>query len=140
MRVRVNIARWGISTAMRQNADRAERALAARMKTDMDPFVPSRSGRLRKAVRVEKNRIIYDSPHAGVNYRGYVLVDPDTGSPFARAGVRKVRGATSNRRDGRIRYSKAGTGAYWLSKARKANMVAWQRLVAKEVTHGLDKK
>lgn len=134
MRARVRVERWGISTHLRQNADRAERALAARMREDMDPYVPSRSGALRAGTYVAGNRIIYPGPYAGAMYRGYVQVDPETGSPYARAGVRKVRS------DRKIRYSRAGATAYWLTAAKRERLREWQVLAAKEVTRGLDKK
>ena len=134
MRARVRIERWGISTHLRQNADRAERALAARMLADMDPYVPSASGRTRAAATVQGNRVVYPGPYAGVLYRGKVQVDPETRSPFARAGVRKV--AT----DRRIKYSRPGATAYWLTAAKRAKLREWQLLAAKEVTRGLDKK
>ncbi len=134
MKVKVSIERWGLSTHLRQNADRAERALAARMKADMEPFVPSRSGRIRAGARVDGNRITYPGPYSGAMYRGRVQVDPKTQSPFARPGVRKVAS------DRRIRYSTPGTSAYWLTPAKRAHLSEWQKLVAKEITHGLDKK
>lgn len=134
MRVVVHIERWGITTHLRQNADRAERALAARMLADMDAYVPSQSGRTRSGARVEGNRVVYPGPYAGVLYRGRVQVDPMTHSPYARAGVRKVVS------DQKIHYSRPGASAYWLTPAKRAKLKDWQRLVAKEVTRGLTKK
>lgn len=134
MRARVHIERWGISTHLRQNADRAERVLAERMKADMDPYVPSRSGATRAGTRVEANRIIYPGPNSGVMYRGVVQVDPVTHSPYARAGTRKV---ASERK---IRYSRPGATSHWLTPAKRANIKEWQQLMAKEVTRGLGKK
>ena len=134
MKARIRIERWGISTHLRQNADRAERALAARMLTDMDPFVPSRTGKTRAGASVQVNRVVYPGPNSGVLYRGRVQVDPETRSPYARAGVKKV---TTDRC---IKYSRPGATAYWLTTAKRAKIREWQLLVAKEITHGLDKK
>lgn len=134
MRAVVHIERWGISTHLRQNADRAERALAARMLADMDAYVPSRSGATRAGASVQGNRIVYRGPYAGVLYRGRVQVDPETRSPYARPGVRKVAS------DRKIKYSRPCATAYWLASAKRAKLREWQLLVAKEVTRGLDKK
>ena len=60
---------------------------------DTDPFVPFESGYLKNSVADSLNdalpRIIYQGPYAHYLYTGYVMVDPDTKSPWAKKGAIK---------------------------------------------------
>lgn len=57
-------------------------------------FVPLQTGMLMHsatlATKVGSGEIIYNTPYARFLYYGKVMVDPKTGSPWARSGVSKV--------------------------------------------------
>ena len=71
-------------------ADKASHEIAVQVKKDTSPYVPFRNGYLDKRTEVKGNLIIYPDPYARFLYFGKVMVDPDTGSPWARAGATKV--------------------------------------------------
>ena len=57
----------------------------------MDNFVPLDEGNLAYTNRiVEKDKVIYNSPYAHYMYEGKVMVDPVTGSAWARKDAIKV--------------------------------------------------
>ena len=57
----------------------------------MDKYVPlGDTGQLRQNVTLTANTITYEEPYAHYQYIGKLYVDPETGSPFARKGVKKV--------------------------------------------------
>jgi hypothetical protein len=57
----------------------------------MGTFVPGgSSSELNKNVSLKADSITYKSPYAHYQYRSILYVDPDTGSSWARKGVKKV--------------------------------------------------
>ena len=57
----------------------------------MGTFVPGgSSSELNKNVILQPSTITYKSPYAHYQYIGILYVDPDTGSSWARKGVKKV--------------------------------------------------
>lgn len=68
----------------------AEHLLAKKIKDDTTPFVPYKTGRLTENTTVRENRIVYPGPYARFLYYGKLMVDPETGSPWARKGAKKV--------------------------------------------------
>lgn len=73
-----------------------EDAVAERVKVDTEPFVPAGVSNedghtpLYMRTRVEGNRVIYPGRYARFLYFGKLMVDPVTGSAWARRGVKKV--------------------------------------------------
>ena len=82
-------------------------------------FMPLRDGSLqqRSMVLREGREVLFPGPYARFQYMGKVMVDPDTGSPWARAGVQKV---VTERP---LTYS-AG-GPKWFDAAKAAHGEAW---------------
>lgn len=57
----------------------------------MGPFVPGgSSSELNKNVTLGDNYVLYKSPYAHYQYRSILYVDPETGSSYARKGIKKV--------------------------------------------------
>lgn len=56
----------------------------------ISPYTPMRSGPLRNNVKINPKEIEYKSPYAHYIYKGELMVDPDTGSAWAKHGAKKV--------------------------------------------------
>ena len=54
------------------------------------PYVPALTNSLDNRTRVEKDAVIYPGPYARYLYYGKLMVDPKTGSSYAKAGAVKV--------------------------------------------------
>lgn len=60
-----------------------------RAKVRMDMHVPFRSGVLRRTAYEDYDKVVYPQPYARYLYRGKLMVDPVTGSAWARKGTKK---------------------------------------------------
>lgn len=69
---------------------RAEYAVAVQIEKDTAPFVPALTGSLTQRTRVDERLVIYPGPYARYLYYGKLMVDPETGSPWAKKGATKV--------------------------------------------------
>jgi hypothetical protein len=56
----------------------------------MDKYIPMRRGMLAGIKEKGDDYIRYSMPYAHYQYVGILYVDPETGSPFARKGVKKI--------------------------------------------------
>ncbi|HHV09975.1 MAG TPA: hypothetical protein GXX75_06835 [Clostridiales bacterium] len=60
----------------------------------MSPYIPMRDGMLDKSAAIStvigSGLVRQEAPHVRFQYYGKVMVDPETGSPFAGKGVKKV--------------------------------------------------
>lgn len=70
----------------------AQAWLGWRVLQDCQARMPIQTGSLRQRSHVEDGgrKVIFEGPYARFQYGGKVMVDPDTGSPWARKGVKKV--------------------------------------------------
>lgn len=108
--------------------DRAEHAVAVQMEKDTRPFVPALTGSLMNRTRVEGNVVIYPGPYARFLYYGKVMVDPDTGSPFAQKGAVKVL------TDKDLVFNKSvnpQAQAHWFEASKAQNLEKWMRVYRK---------
>lgn len=75
------------------------------------PYVPKRDGVLIRSATISTNlgsgEVKYRTPYARYQYYGKLMVDPETGSSWARAGVTKV---LTNRDLG---HAESPRGAFW---------------------------
>lgn len=102
----------------------AEHFLAEEILKDTSPFVPFRTGSLDTRAHVEGGTVIYPGPYARYLYYGKLMVDPETGSPWAR------RGATKVLTDRNLVFSKAGhpqAQSHWFEASKAQNMDKWER-------------
>ena len=79
-----------LAVKIANRADAAAHAVAQQIRKDTAPFVPFRTESLDIRTRVEGDTIIYPGPYARFLYYGMVMVDPNTGSPYAPLGQTKV--------------------------------------------------
>ena len=67
-------------------SSKAEHITAIQVQKDTSPFVPALTGDLDRRTRVEGNLVIYPGPQSRSLYNGKLMIDPDTGSAWARKG------------------------------------------------------
>lgn len=123
-RVETNIA----PTDWVASNDRAEHAVAVQMEKDTRPFVPALTGSLMNRTRVDGNTVIYPGPYARFLYYGKVMVDPDTGSPFAQKGAVKV---VTDRNLVFNRSVNPQAQAHWFEASKAQNLEKWLRVYKK---------
>lgn len=112
---------------------KAEHIVALQAAKDTAPFVPMRTGSLRQRTRVVGNQIVYPGPYARYLYYGKLMVDPGTGSPYARKGVTKV--LATPERD--LKFWHPGTRSHWFEASKAQNLEKWLRVADKAVKHEL---
>lgn len=95
--------------------------------------MPLRTGGLQQRSRTEKGehlreeahtenggrRVVFPGPYARFQYMGEVMVDPDTNSPWARKGVKKVLAGRP------LNYSNPEATSHWFDTAKAQNGEAW---------------
>lgn len=120
----------GLAQALAAASTRAEHAVANQVAKDTAPFVPARTGSLTRQTRVAGSTVIYPGPYARFLYHGKVMIDPTTGSAFAREGATKV----VTPRD--LVFSKAmhpQAQAQWFEASKAVNRQKWIRVADKAV-------
>lgn len=105
----------------------AQQWLGATVLEDCKPYMPIRIGSMQQRSRVNNggSEVQFPGPYARFQYGGVVMVDPETNSPWARLGAKKVvtdrpltygsLTATSHWFD----TAKANHGAYWLAEVKR---------------------
>lgn len=100
--------------------------LDSQVMTDMVPYMPSRTNafvnlvRARSAATAGSGTVIAGVPPSGrFLYRGKVMIDPVTGSPWARPGAKKV---VINRP---LTYSNPQATPYWFDTAKERHGKQW---------------
>lgn len=111
---------------------KAQYWLDSQVMTDMTPLMPMDTGSFinstiaQSAALAGSGEVIAGiGPHGRFLYEGLVMVDPDTGSPFARAGVKKV---VTNRP---LTFSRGSAVAHWFDEAKAEHLTDWVNGVAK---------
>lgn len=100
--------------------------LDGQVMTDMVPYMPHRDGtfvnltRLQSAALAGTGKVIAAAPPQGrFLYEGKVMIDPVTGSPWARKGAKKV---VTERP---LTYSNPKATPHWFDTAKDAHGKAW---------------
>ena len=116
---------------LNQNAAKAQYWLDSQIMTDIMPLMPMDTGAFINATltasqSVAGSGMVYAGvgPQARFLYEGLVMVDPETGSPFARPGVKKVV------TDRPLTFQRASAVAHWFDVAKQAHLEDWTRGVA----------
>lgn len=106
--------------------ERAQYYLDSQIMTDMVPYMPHRDGnfvnvtRLQSAALAGSGKVVAAAPPMGrFLYEGKVMVDPVTGSPWARKGAKKV---VTERP---LTYSNPKATPHWFDTAKDAHGIAW---------------
>lgn len=111
--------------------DRASHAVAAQAHKDTSPYVPMLTGSLDQRSYVDGNQIIYPGPYARYLYNGKLMVDPETGSSYAKEGANKIL------TDKNLVFNKASHAQaqdHWFEAAKAQNLEKWIRYAGKVVT------
>lgn len=120
----------GIAERMASACSKAEHVLAQQVAKDTSPFVPMLTGSLNQNTVVDENVIRYRAPYARFLYYGKLMVDPDTGSSWARANAKKVV------TDQDLVFTTAfhpQAQAHWMDASKAMNLDKWKRVAAKAV-------
>lgn len=117
---------------LKARVDRANDILANEAMKDTDKFVPKLTGTLSGGTRVSDGQIVYPGPYARYLYHGKLMVDPKTGSSYARKGSTKTLTGKS------INVAKSNPMAQpeWFEVSKGLNLEKWKRVFAKAVTNG----
>ena len=117
---------------LKQNGQKAQYWLDSQIMTDMLPLMPMDTGTFINATLAQSQALAgTGTVIAGIGpmgrflYEGLVMVDPETGSPFARAGVKKV---VTERP---LTYSRPGAVAHWFEEAKAVHLHDWVKGIAK---------
>lgn len=116
--------------------ERAQYYLDSQIMTNMVPYMPHRDGnfvnvtRLQSAALAGSGKVVAAAPPMGrFLYEGKVMVDPVTGSPWARKGAKKV---VTERP---LTYSNPKATPHWFDTAKDAHGIAWVKGV-KQIAGG----
>ena len=130
IKVNVNLNRF------ERQYERAQYYLDSQIMTDMMPYMPHRDGnfvnvtRLQSAALAGSGKVVAAAPPMGrFLYEGKVMVDPVTGSPWAREGAKKVVTERS------LTYSNPKATPHWFDTAKDAHGKTWVKGV-KQIAGG----
>nr|DAM60334.1 MAG TPA: Minor capsid protein [Bacteriophage sp.] len=123
-----------LQDAIARACTKAEHIVALQVEKDTSQYVPFLTGSLDRRTQVEGNAIIYPGPYARFLYYGKVMVDPGTGSTYAKKGMTKVL------TDKNLEFNKAGHNqaqSYWFEASKAENLKKWIRVADKAVKNEL---
>lgn len=126
---------------------RAAHILAIQMAKDTEKYVPALtkstankthpdSKRMMDGTEIDGDTIIYPGPYARFLYKGKLMVDPNTGSAWAKEGKHKVV------KDKNLVFSKsvhADAQDHWFEASKAQNLDKWKRVAERAFVHELKK-
>lgn len=128
MRVNVNLNR------LNENLYRAQFALDTQIMNDMIPYMPMNTGTLIQVTRAKSAATAGTgmvcaaaAPYGRFQYYGKVMVDPQTNSPWARKGAKKIV------TDRPLDYSNPKAQPEWFQVAKDKNLNKWVQKVKNKV-------
>lgn len=108
------------------NLDKAQYWLDNQIMTDMLPYMPMDTGMLRATTQLQSRAlagtgvvIAAAAPYGRFQYMGKVMVDPETNSPWAKKGAKKVV------TDKPLKYSNPDAVPMWFEKAKDIHGRSW---------------
>lgn len=117
---------------LKENQGKAQYWLDSQVMTDMMPLMPMDTGSFINATLAQSQALAGSGvviagigPMGRFLYEGLVMVDPETGSPFARAGVKKV---VTERP---LQFARASAVDHWFEVAKQNHLSEWVKGVAK---------
>lgn len=115
---------------------KAGHVVAVQIEKDTEPFVPARTKSLANRTQVVDSSVIYPGPYARFLYNGKLMIDPETGSAWARKGATKVVTGTDLNISTAV-HSQAQ--AHWFEASKAQNMEEWERVAGKAVDRELNR-
>lgn len=119
-----------IRDKLEDGCTKAEHVVATQVLTDTARYVPAQTLSLSNRSIVRGNQVIYPGPYARFLYHGKVMVDPNTGSPYAKKGATKVV------TDQNLVFTQEvhrDAQAEWFEASKAQNLQKWVKKAAKEV-------
>lgn len=119
-----------LARVLADRTDRAAHIVAIQIQKDTSQYVPFLTGSLDTRTTVEGDTVIYPGPYARFLYYGKVMVDPDTGSPWASKGATKVL------KDQDLVFTKdfhPDAQSHWFEASKAQNLDKWLRIAQKAV-------
>lgn len=113
-----------------QSCSKAEHIAAEQVRKDTSPYVPALTGSLDNRTQVADGQVIYPGPYARYLYYGKLMVDPETGSSYAKAGSTKVltdKDLVFNQA------THAQAQSHWFEASKAQNLGKWERVMEKAV-------
>lgn len=123
-----------IKDKLAERCTKTEHIVALQIRKDTSPYVPMLTGSLDKRTRVDGAEVIYPGPYARYLYYGKLMVDPETGSSYAKKGTTKVltdKNLVFNTA------SHAQAQSHWFEASKAENLEKWVRVADKAVKRGL---
>ena len=116
---------------LEKNLKQAQWRLDTQIMQDMIPFMPQQTGAFINITQAQSSAMAGTgkvcagtAPMGRFLYEGKVMVDPLTGSPWARAGAKKVV------TDRPLTYSNPMATPHWFDTAKNLHLKDWEKLVA----------
>lgn len=135
--LRFNIRSDGLSdlsSRMSAASKKAGHIVAIQAKKDTSPFVPALTGSLDQRTKVTGTKIIYPGPYARYLYYGKLMIDPETGSAYARKGTTK----TLSDKDLVFNTSMhAQAQSHWFEASKAQNISKWLRVAGRAIDSGI---
>lgn len=138
LKVKVDLsAITGLQTRLMSTAGSVEHTVAVQAAKDTEQFVPASGSPagLYDRTQVKDNLIIYPGPYSRYLYFGKLMVDPNTGSAFAKKGVTKVL-TGKNLKYNQTVHSEAQS--HWFEASKAQNLDKWKNVAAKAVERELN--
>lgn len=114
--------------------EKAQYALDSQVMTDMVPLMPHNTGTFINVTRAQSAAlagtgevVAASAPYGRFLYYGKVMVDPETGSPWAREGVKKVL------TDKPLTYSNPSAVPEWFEAAKDKHKAEWIKIAQRKV-------
>ena len=124
-----------LSHKLKQISGEVECVLAIQIQKDTSPFVPaSQSEVLNRRTAVIGHTVVYPGPYARFLYYGKLMVDPNTGSAWAKKDAVKIP------TDKDLKFSQAvhpRAGSHWFEVSKSQNLNKWLRVAKKAVKNEL---
>lgn len=126
----------GLMKKLHKAGPKAGHAVAVQIESDTEPFVPARTKSLVDRTQVVDSMVIYPGPESGMLYNGKLMIDPDTGSAWAKKGATKVVTGKDLNISTAV-HSQAQS--HWFEASKAQNMEKWERVAGKAVDSELEK-
>nr|DAQ61755.1 MAG TPA: Minor capsid protein [Caudoviricetes sp.] len=120
-----------IKEELARRCTKAEHIVAIQIEKDTSPYTPALTGSLNQRTRVVGNSVVYPGPYARYLYYGKLMVDPDTGSPWAQPGTVKVL------TDRDLVFTQSvhpQAQAHWFEASKAQNLDKWLRVTAETLS------
>lgn len=131
IKVNVNLSRFS------KQFQEAQFALDSQIMNDMEPLMPRQTGsfisltRARSAALAGTGEVYAAAPPMGrFLYMGKVMVDPETGSPWARPGAKKIVIERP------LTYSNPQAVPHWFDRAKELHEKEWVEIVKNKAGGG----